>query len=100
MLASEEVTSQVITYQEVVVKQSQASQQGVGEDFAGCDICSYRKVLIIKLMLLLKTLLKLRLMPTPQKQILTPCLALQPVVHHVGPDPLLHEEQGQENNNR
>ena len=88
VLASEEVTSQVITYQEEVVNQSQASQQGVGEDLAGCDILFLQKRFwIIKLMLLLKTLLKLRLMPIPQKQILTPCLALQPVVHHVGPDP-------------
>ena len=38
LLASEEVTSQVITYQEEVVKQSQASQQEVGEDLAGWDM--------------------------------------------------------------
>ncbi len=73
VLASEKVTFQVITYQEEVVKQSQTSQQGVGEDLAGCDILFLQKRFwIIKLMLLLKTLLKLRLMPTPQKQILTP----------------------------
>ena len=34
LLASEEVTSQVITHQEEVDKQSHASQQEVGEDLA------------------------------------------------------------------
>ena len=34
LLASEEVTSQVITHQEQVDKQSHASQQEVGEDLA------------------------------------------------------------------
>ena len=38
LLASEEVTSQVITYQHDVVKQSQASQQEVGGDSAVWDI--------------------------------------------------------------
>ena len=45
LLASEEVTSQVITHQEEVVKQSQASQQEVGEDLALWDIVPTEEVL-------------------------------------------------------
>merc|ERR1719318_885811 len=45
LLASEEVTSQVINYQEEVVKQSQASQQEVGENLAGSDTESTEEVL-------------------------------------------------------
>ena len=43
LLASEEVTSQAITYQEEVVKQSQASLQEMGEDLAGLDILFLQK---------------------------------------------------------
>ena len=44
-LASEEVTSHVITYQEEVVKQSQTSQQEVGEDLPVWDIVPIEEVL-------------------------------------------------------
>ena len=45
LLASEEVTSQVITYQQEVAKQSQASQQEVGEDSAVREIVPTEEVL-------------------------------------------------------
>jgi hypothetical protein len=45
LLASEEVTSQIILYQEEVVKQSQASQQEVVEDLAGGDTVPTEEVM-------------------------------------------------------